>query len=144
MIGHHPSENVRVVSALMVPFVLVFGVYVVAHGHYTPGGGFAGGVVLGVGVVLARLTLHRYIVERSFPEWLATVAMGIGMLAFFAAAFVPMLTGGLLLDYAEVPVAESVSRRRYIGILVVELGVGAVVFGAILSIFDRLAKAGRA
>lgn len=140
MIGRHPSENVRIVAALAVPFVLVFGVYIVAHGHYGPGGGFAGGVVLAVGVVLARLTVDRNIVDRCFPESTAIVSMGIGMLLFFVPALVPLLMGGALLDYAELPLGDiAESRRRYLGILVVEFGVGAVVFGGILLIFDRLA-----
>jgi multicomponent Na+:H+ antiporter subunit B len=141
MIGRHPSENVRVVAALMVPFVLVFGVYVVAHGHYGPGGGFAGGVVLAVGVVLARLTLDGALVERCFPRWLPMTAMAVGMLLFLASALVPLLAGGELLDYAQIPLGELAdSRRRYLGIFVVEFGVGFVVFGGILSIFDRLSE----
>lgn len=139
MIGRHPSENVRVVAALAMPFVLVFGVYVIAHGHYGPGGGFAGGVVLAVGVVLARLTVDREIVDRCVPEWTAIVAMFIGMGLFLLSAIVPLFTGGALLDYAAVPIESlTESRRRYLGILVVEFGVGAVVFGGILLIFDRL------
>jgi len=143
VIGQHPSENVRTVAALMVPFVLVFGVYVVAHGHYGPGGGFAGGVVLAVGVVLARLTIDPALVDRAVPEGTALASMGIGMALYLGAAVVPLLAGGQLLDYAELPLGPiGESRRRYLGILVVEVGVGAVVFGGILFIFDRLARAG--
>jgi multicomponent Na+:H+ antiporter subunit B len=139
VIGRHPSENVRVVAALMVPFVLMFGVYVVAHGHYGPGGGFAGGVVLAVGVVLARLTLDGALVERCFPGWLPMAAMGLGMLLFLGSAIAPLVWGGDLLDYAAIPLGElTASRRRYLGIFVVEFGVGFVVFGGILTIFDRL------
>jgi multisubunit Na+/H+ antiporter MnhB subunit len=43
MIGSYPSEVVRVVCALLSPFIALFGIYVIAHGHYGPGGGFAGG-----------------------------------------------------------------------------------------------------
>lgn len=144
MIGRHPSENVRVVSALMVPFVLVFGVYVVAHGHYGPGGGFAGGVVLAVGVVLAKLTLDRALVDRCFPSWLPVAAMCVGMGTFLVSALLPLVAGGELLDYASVPAGSmDDARRRYLGIMVVEVGVGAVVFGGILAIFEALARAGR-
>lgn len=141
MIGRHPSENVRVVAALAMPFVLVFGVYVIAHGHYGPGGGFAGGVVLAVGVVLARLTVDRDLVRRCVPEHTPIVAMGVGLFLYLGSALVPMLYGGDLLDYAAVPIGElDEPRIRYLGILVVEFGVGAVVFGGILLIFDRLAE----
>lgn len=140
MIGRHPSENVRVVAALAMPFILVFGVYVIAHGHYGPGGGFAGGVVLAVGVVLARLTIDPALVDRVIPPYAASIAMVLGMVAFLAAALVPLLFGGELLDYAVVDgTGLEEPRLRYLGIMVVEFGVGAVVFGGILTIFDRLA-----
>jgi multicomponent Na+:H+ antiporter subunit B len=140
MIGRHSSENVRVVAALAMPFILVFGVYVIAHGHYGPGGGFAGGVVLAVGVVLARLTIDPQLVNRVIPQFAAVGAMLIGMATFLASALVPLLFGGELLDYAAIGgTGLDASRLRYLGIMVVEFGVGAVVFGGILHIFDRLA-----
>ncbi len=144
MIGRDPSENVRVVSALMVPFVLVFGVYVIMHGHYGPGGGFAGGVVLAVGAVLARLTLDRALADRCFPRWLPVTAMGVGMVLFLLVALWPLAAGSDLLDYAGLPgAAVEASRLRYLGIMAVEVGVGAVVFGGILLIFDVLAGEAR-
>jgi len=140
VIGRHPSENVRVVAALAMPFIGVFGIYVIAHGHYGPGGGFAGGVVLAVGVVLARLTIDPKLVDRVFPPVVGIMALVVGMSVFLLSALVPMLFGGQLLDYAAVDVGSVTdSRRRYLGIMIVEFGVGAVVFGGILSIFDRLA-----
>jgi multicomponent Na+:H+ antiporter subunit B len=143
VIGRHPSENVRVVASLMVPFVLVFGVYVVTHGHYGPGGGFAGGVVLAVGVVLAKITVSRALVARSFPYWLPVASMSVGMALYLLMALVPLVAGSDLLDYAGLPGDLAASRLRYLGIMVVEVGVGAVVFGGILLIFEVLARAGR-
>ena len=140
MIGRHPSENVRVVGALVMPFVFVFGTYVIAHGHYGPGGGFAGGVVLAVGVVLARLVLDRDVGDRFFPPMLGIVAMAGGMLLFLAVAILPLFAGSELLNYAALPGDAEPSRLRYLGILVVEVGVGAVVFGGILTLFDQLSR----
>ena len=40
---------------LMVPFIQLFGLYVIAHGHYSPGGGFQGGVALGASFILYAL-----------------------------------------------------------------------------------------
>jgi multicomponent Na+:H+ antiporter subunit B len=139
VIGRHPSENVRVVASLATPFILVFGVYVIAHGHYGPGGGFAGGVVLAVGVVLTRLTIDRELVDRVIPPFAAVGAMVLGMALFLLAALVPLVAGGQLLDYAAVEgTGLEDARLRYLGIMVVEFAVGAVVFGGILSIFDQL------
>lgn len=139
MIGRHPSENVRTVTGLVVPFILVFGVYVVAHGHYGPGGGFAGGVVLAVGVIVTRFTLAPDVSERLCPPGAAVAALMGGMALFLIAALVPLGAGGAALDYADLPaVGVSDPTRRYLGIFVVEFAVGAAVFGGILFLFDQL------
>lgn len=139
MIGSYPSEVVRVVCALLSPFIAVFGLYVIAHGHYGPGGGFAGGVFVAVGAILPRLTLPEELAFRLVPPSLAPLLGGIGMLAFVVVGIVPLLFGGAFLDYGAVEVAGvEPARMRYLGILVVEIAVGLAVFGAMVLIFDTL------
>ena len=46
------SKIVRTGADILYPFVLIFGLYIVLHGHLTPGGGFQGGAVIATGVVL--------------------------------------------------------------------------------------------
>ena len=45
----------RIITKLLVPYMLVFGVYVIAHGELGPGGGFQGGVILAAGFILYGL-----------------------------------------------------------------------------------------
>jgi multicomponent Na+:H+ antiporter subunit B len=142
--GAYPSEVVRVVCGVLSPFIVLFGFYIIAHGHYGPGGGFAGGVFLAAGVILPRITLDPQRAYRLVPMWLGPVAAGVGMLLFLAVATVPLLVGGAMLDYAAIEVAGvAASRMRYLGILVVEIAVGLAVFGSILLIFDVLATRSR-
>lgn len=139
MIGSYPSEVVRVVCALLSPFIAVFGLYVIAHGHYGPGGGFAGGVFVAVGVILPRLTLPEEVAYRLFPPPLAPLLGGIGMLTFIVVGILPLLAGGAFLDYGAIEIAGvSTARVRYLGILIVEAAVGFAVFGAMVLIFDTL------
>jgi multicomponent Na+:H+ antiporter subunit B len=139
MTGAYPSEVVRVVCALLSPFILLFGIYVIAHGHYGPGGGFAGGVFVAVGVILPRLTLPEELAFKLVPVALGPVAAGIGLLLFLLIGTVPLLTGGAFLDYGAVEVAGvEPARMRYLGILVVEVAVGLAVSGAMLMLFDVL------
>ena len=140
MTGPYPSVVVRVIAALLSPFIVMYGLYIIAHGHYGPGGGFAGGVFAAVGVVLPRLTLPEALSYRLVPPVVGPLAGGIGMLVFLVTALVPMLLGGEFLDYGAVELAGvTESRVRYLGILVVEVGVGITVFGAMVMIFDVLA-----
>jgi multicomponent Na+:H+ antiporter subunit B len=139
MTGAYPSEVVRVVCALLSPFILLFGIYVIAHGHYGPGGGFAGGVFVAVGAILPRLTLPEELAFKLVPVALGPIAAGIGLLLFLLIGTVPLLTGGAFLDYGAVEVAGvEPARMRYLGILVVEVAVGLAVSGAMLMLFDVL------
>ena len=63
----------------------------------------------------------------------------IGMLIFVLAGLVPMVIGGAFLDYAYLPVpGVSGAELRYLGILIVEVGIGLAVFGTLVLIFDNL------
>ena len=103
MIGANPSSNVRTVSVLVVPFVLMFGIYVAAHGHYGPGGGFAGGVIAAVAIVVVRMVVPRSLSERFFPPGLALWLMILGVGIFVGMALASLFIGGNLLDYDELP-----------------------------------------
>ncbi len=141
MTGSYPSVVVRVVCTLLSPFIIMFGLYIVAHGHYGPGGGFAGGVFIAVGAILPRLTLPEEIAFRVFPARLGPIAGSAGMLAFLLIGLAPLLAGGAFLDYAVIEFgATPAPRLRYLGILIVEVAVGAAVFGAMLTIFDVLTR----
>jgi multicomponent Na+:H+ antiporter subunit B len=143
MVGSYPSVVVRVVCALLTPFITMFGLYVIAHGHYGPGGGFAGGVFVAVGAILPRLTLPEEIAYRIVPPSFGPAAGGLGLLLFLIVGVAPLFTGGAFLDYGAVEIAGmAASRVRYLGILVVEIAVGLAVFGAMVLIFDVLTGRG--
>jgi multicomponent Na+:H+ antiporter subunit B len=136
VIGRYPSEIVRVTSVVLAPFILLYGLYIIAHGHYGPGGGFVGGVALAVGVILLRLVADPEWVEGVFPPVVGLVAAAVGMLLFLVIGLVPLAAGGAFLEYGATPLPMDVVDLRYFGILVVEIAVGLAVFGTLLVIFD--------
>ncbi len=139
--GAYPSVVVRVVSALLTPFIVVFGFYIIAHGHYGPGGGFAGGVFIAVGAILPRLTLPTHLSYRLIPASIGPIAAGLGLLGFLLIGVLALLSGDAFLDYAAYVVGDlEAARARYLGILAVEAAVGLAVAGAMLMIFDVLAE----
>ena len=141
MIGPHASPIMRVIGALVTPFVLMFGIYVTAHGHYGPGGGFAGGVIMAVAVVVVRMILPTSISHRLFPPGLGLWLMAAGVGVFVGVGTITLVANGQFLDYDALglPIAEA--RERYFGILVVEIGVAMAVMGAMVSIVDLLGGA---
>lgn len=70
------NEVLRRTGRLLLPAVLLFGIYVVLNGHLSPGGGFSGGTVLGCGLILASLVLGQAEMERLFsPRRLSNVTV---------------------------------------------------------------------
>jgi multicomponent Na+:H+ antiporter subunit B len=139
MIGDYPTVVVRVIAALLSPFIAMFGLFIIAHGHYGPGGGFAGGVFLAVGAILPRLTLPEHVAYRLVPTTVGPIAGAIGMLGFLLIGLAPLALGGDFLDYSLLAFGGmEIPRARYLGILVVEVAVGLAVFGAMILLFDVL------
>jgi len=137
----HPAESViiQLVSRAMVPFMQLFALYVIVHGHYGPGGGFQGGVIFAVSIMLLRLCSGIEVAHEKFPPKVAYALAAIGMLIFMLAGLIPMVNGGVFLDYEYLPIpGVSGAELRYLGILIVEVGIGLAVFGTIVLIFDNL------
>lgn len=127
------------VARLLVPFIQIFALYVISHGHYGPGGGFQGGVILAAALMLLRLTLGEEEEHRFFSTTTATMLASIGILIYAGAGVLPLFFGGAFLDYARLPIpGMSGAELRALGILIVESGVGLVVWGTLVIIFDYL------
>ncbi|MAG14826.1 MAG: sodium:proton antiporter [Dehalococcoidales bacterium] len=134
----YQSIIIQSICSLLIPFIQLFAIYVILHGHYGPGGGFQGGVLLAVSVLLQRLYLGKEVAYQKFPPKLALALGAVGMLIFGLAGIVPMAFGGSFLDYAYLPLpGVSGAELRYLGILIVELGIGLAVFGTLVLIFDN-------
>jgi multicomponent Na+:H+ antiporter subunit B len=92
--GRHVPETslaVRVVGLGLVPPTVLVGIYIVAHGHQTPGGGFQGGVILATALLLTYLSADYVTMKRVGPLTLIEAAEGAG-----AAGFVLIGAAGLV------------------------------------------------
>lgn len=80
------SRIVGYVARLMWPFCLVFGLYVVSHGHLTPGGGFQGGAVMATGAALMMVSGVWDRARTAKQARRAHVLETLGLLAFLGTA----------------------------------------------------------
>lgn len=139
MTGQYENPIVSGVVSMMVPFIQIFALYVITHGHYGPGGGFQGGVTLAASMMLLRLSLGEEYEHRRFSPTAASVIAIIGILIYALTGLLPLFFGAEFLDYAALPLPEiSEADRRSLGILLVESGVGLVVWGTLVTVFDHL------
>ena len=134
MITEQQSLIVRTVCRLLVPFIQVFGLYVIMHGHSSPGGGFQGGVILGSSFILLAIAYGIESMKRRFSLAVLTVFTSLGVLLYAGIGVLCVLLGANFLDYGILPAAEP----RSLGMLGIEIGVGITVLAAMVSIFHDL------
>ena len=89
------SVVVKTVTRLVKSFVFLFGLYIVSYGHLSPGGGFAGGVILTCAFVLVLLAFGRERALRRFNQHSAEVLDSIGALGFLATAVLGLFWSGI-------------------------------------------------
>lgn len=99
----HPSGFILKVTAdLLFPFLLLLGMYIILHGHLTPGGGFQGGVILAIAFFLPLLSGSKNAINENLISILEGLAGGafilIGLLSLFKqeAFLTPLLGKGHL------------------------------------------------
>ena len=127
----------KVVGRLLVPFIVLFGLYVQFHGEYGPGGGFQAGAIIATGVILHALLVGEKNALAAIPGKALVGMMLGGALLYTLVGVAGMLLGGNFLDYSVLS-ADSVFGQQ-IGILLIEAGVGITVCGALLAIFHAFA-----
>jgi multicomponent Na+:H+ antiporter subunit B len=112
-----PTEAVRVLGLGLIGPTVVLGLYIVAHGHLTPGGGFQGGAILATASLLVFLSGRFVAFRRVNPVILIDAAEGAGAFAFpligvtglvagpaFLANVLPLGTAGDLLSAGTIPI----------------------------------------
>ena len=131
----------RVVGRLLVPFILLYGLYVQFHGEYGPGGGFQAGAFVAAAIILYSLLEGEKNALQVIPS---SVLMGMvcgGALLYGAVGIAGMLMGGNFLDYSVL--LDNPVAAQQLGIILIELGVGVTVTGVLLSIYHAFAARGR-
>jgi len=68
---------VRTIAKGLFPFIILFGVYVLFHGHLTPGGSFPGGVIIATGIALVAISFGLRKAERIIKEDTAHIVEGL-------------------------------------------------------------------
>ena len=137
----HNDIVLRVVGKLLIPFILLFALYVQFHGDFGPGGGFQAGVVAAAAVVFHALIFGLADARRVVPETLVEAMMAIGVLLYGGVGVAGMVLGGNFLDYFVL--AHDSVHGQHRGIFWVEAGVAVTVAGVMLKIFYMFADRGR-
>lgn len=135
---HYADRIVALSARLVTPFIQLFALYVVFHGHYSPGGGFQGGAMLAASFLLIRLSIGTEAAQLQFRRNWGTPGSSIGALVFLGTGLLALIFGANFLDYAGLPLGLPEPELRNLGILIVEIGVAVAVAATLTAIYDDL------
>jgi multicomponent Na+:H+ antiporter subunit B len=131
----------RVIAKLLIPFILLFALYVQFHGELGPGGGFQAGVILAAAVIFYGLIFGLADARKLVPEPWVESMMAIGVLIYGGVGVAGLVLGGNYLDYFVLDPNPVLGQHR--GIFWVEVGVAVTVSGVMLKIFYMFADRGK-
>jgi len=130
----------RLTAKLLIPPILLFGLYVQFHGDFGPGGGFQAGVIFAAAFVLYALVNGVKATQEVVSMRVLEIGIATGVLLYAGVGIHTMIQGGEYLNYNAIDPAHPV-HGQHMGILLVELGVGITVASVMATIF--LVFAGR-
>lgn len=141
-----PGADIILQSAarLLVPVMQLFALYVVAHGHHSPGGGFQGGVILGASLILLAISYDLPTVLSRCREGRLLFVATAGVMLYAGIGFACLLLGRNFLAYgawAKVLGVSEVMAHSH-GMLGVEVGVALTVLAIMFSLYVDLASGG--
>lgn len=134
------DKIIKMTCRKLVPVIQIFALYVLINGHYSPGGGFQGGVIFGASFILLAISkdLDAALKRLSSNAFISAAAFGIILYAGYGV--LAQFSGGRFLEYGVL--AADPTWGRYWGMLVVEIGVFFTVTAIMFGIYANLSTRG--
>ena len=144
MIRVSDDAIVKTIARVFTPFIQIYALYVIMHGHHSPGGGFQGGVIFAASLVLLVLTHGLEETRKRISEKWVAILSSLGLLIYAGIGLLCLILLGNYLDYGKLSKVFHVvpAQARSLGILGVEIGVGIAVMAVMFSIFYDISTGG--
>jgi len=135
---------VKTIARLVMSFIILFGCYIILYGHITPGGGFAGGVIIAIAYVLLMLSFGGKVAMGKLSNFWASMWDNMGALAFVILGFMGMTGGYFFLNFINhgtpgnlisggiIPLA-NISIAVKVGAALYAIFIGLSVYGRIVT-----------
>lgn len=128
---------VKTVAQMLIPLILLWGLYVLIHGAGGPGGGFQAGCVLAAGFILFAIAFGLKETKEIMTIKWATFLTSLGVMIYAGTGLACLFFGGKYLEYGRLPLIDPIKATEY-GIEAIEVGVGVTVMAVMVSIFYDL------
>jgi multisubunit Na+/H+ antiporter MnhB subunit len=131
------SLIVKSITNIMVGFIFIYGLYIILHGHLTPGGGFAGGVIVAGAFILKFLAFGSESAAEKKSNVKASIFESIGGLLFIGIAILGLsLAGTFFLNFLPKGIPLHLLSAGIIPFCNIAIGikVGAGLFSIFLAL----------
>lgn len=131
---------VKTIARFMIPFIQVYGCYIVLYGHLSPGGGFAGGTIIASSLILYVLAFSLQFEIERLPERTARVIESSGALVFTLVGLLGIFLGTRFLGNQAAGMPMGTPGRLFSGgtIFVLTAAIGAKVASTMITLFSHL------
>lgn len=132
----------KTVTKVVVFIILTMAIYLFFSGHYSPGGGFIGGLVLASAIVLMYLVTDIETVHKGMPFDFKKIA-AIGVLMATGTGFASVLFGEDFLTQAAIKVQfPFIGEKELASVILFEAGVAMTVVGVVVTIILNISEGG--
>lgn len=134
------NRLLHTIVKLLLPLIIVYGVFIVLHGHLTPGGGFSGGAILGTALVLYGLAFGQEASLKIFPESVSKYLESGGVLAIVVIGLIGLFVGGYFLSNAAIGIPLGTPGDLLSGgiIPLLMIAIGLKVGSTLMTLFNAL------
>ncbi len=129
---------VKTITKFVIPLVILFGIYMILHGHLTPGGGFPGGVIIASVFILLVLAFGKEVASQKLKKSTASLLESTGALIFLFLALVGIGAGGWFF-FNFLPKGEPLKILSAGFIPLANIAIGIKVAGGMFAVFLTLA-----
>lgn len=134
----------KTITKWLLPFIQLYGVYVVFHGHVSPGGGFSGGAILGASIILYMIVFGLDKAEKKLPHHVSTVIESGGVAWYMIIGLIGLaLTGSYLANQSAGFFMGEAGALISAGMIpLITIGVGMKVASTMITLFNAIVKEG--
>ena len=127
---------IKLILSFIIPYIILFAIYIQFNGEVSPGGGFQAGVIFATGMIGYELVFGTKQFLKTLSVKILTICGILGVMIYFSTGLIPMIFQGVYLDYNYLN--EKPILGQHIGIFAIEIGVGLTVASIMCLIYILL------
>lgn len=129
-------QPINVIIKFIIPYIILYAIYIQLNGEISPGGGFQAGVIFTSALIAYDLLSNDEQLKPFISINSLIICAVTGVAIYLTTGFISMIFGGNYLNYSLL--ANNKITGQHIGIFIIEIGVGLTVSSVLFLIYSLL------